>query len=84
MLRERGVYVLKMHGSAYMPPGLPDLWCVIGGRLTCLEVKRPGERPTPRQVHVIDRLRRAGATALVVTSVEEAQAAVFAATETDK
>jgi Holliday junction resolvase len=70
-LRRRGVYVVKIHGGPYQQMGLPDLWCVWQGRLVCLEVKLPGEQPTPRQEHEIGRLRAAGATVAVVTSVDE-------------
>lgn len=71
-LRQARVYVIKMHGSAYQIPGLPDLWCVVDGKLTCLEVKQEGEKPTRRQEFEIEKLRKAGATVAVVRSVEEA------------
>lgn len=75
-LKRRRVYVIKMHGSAYQVPGLPDLWCVVDGRLVCLEVKQPGQNPTVRQVYEMGRLRAAGAVVAVVTSVDEALEAV--------
>jgi hypothetical protein len=71
-LRRRGVYVVKLHGGNMQTPGLPDLWCVWQGRLSCLEVKVPGGKPTVRQEYEINRLRAAGATAEVVRSVDEA------------
>lgn len=76
-----GIWVEKIHGSAYQTAGLPDLFVVLGGRFAGLEVKcpRPGEseehareRATLRQRVQIERLRAAGAEAAVVVSVEEA------------
>ena len=71
-LQSRGVYVAKMHGSQYMTAGLPDLWCVVAGRLVCLEVKLASEQPTQKQIVEMERLRRAGATTCVVRSVDDA------------
>lgn len=71
-LRARGVYCVKIHGSQYQEAGLPDLWCVVSGRLVCLEVKTAKGKATKIQQTQLVRLRKAGATAEVVRSVEEA------------
>lgn len=77
-----GAFVVKIAGSAYQRAGLPDIWVVYGGRLLALEVKcpQPGEsdahargRVSDQQAKCIDDLRRAGAHAAVVLSVEEAE-----------
>lgn len=79
--RYPGCWVFKVVGSPFQMTGVPDLLVVVEGDLFGLEVKfqRPGEslphargRVTPGQAMQIQRLRRAGATADVVTSVEEA------------
>ena len=71
----------KIHGSPYQPVGIPDLLFCIEGRLVALEVKhqKPGEsrehaaaRATPAQLSQINGIRRAGGTAHVVCSAEEA------------
>ncbi len=41
-----------------------------------LEVKKPGEHPTPVQLAFHDRLRGAGVPVAVVRSVDEAEAAL--------
>lgn len=43
--------------------GVPDRIFVHQGRVLFLEVKRPGEKPTPLQEHEIGLLRSAGANA---------------------
>lgn len=57
--------------------GSPDLVCLHAGRCFGLEVKRPGERPTPEQVQCHAAWERvAGVRTWVVTSVDEAKSAV--------
>jgi hypothetical protein len=46
------------------------------GRLVALEVKRPGQTPTPEQVRFLKLVRSFGGFGAVVTSVQEAQTAV--------
>jgi len=48
----------------------------ILGRAFCLEVKRPGEKPTADQVRWLESVRRLGGFAAIVHSVEEALACV--------
>lgn len=76
-----GIWTIKVHGGPYQTAGVPDLLNVLDGHLIAMEVKaqRLGEsrehalaRVTPRQQATIDALNRAGATAGVVLSVEEA------------
>lgn len=74
-------WVMKVHGGPTQTAGSPDLLCCVHGLLIGLEVKcaGPGETPeaasgraTLLQLAQLDRLRRAGAGAAVVTSIEEA------------
>ena len=67
-----GCYAYKNHGGPMVTAGLPDIVCVHRGRTVFLEVKLPGRKPTPIQIHRIAQLRAAGAAAEVVHSVEEA------------
>lgn len=46
------------------------------GRLLALEVKRPGEKASEQQLKFLELVRSMGGIAAVVTSVEEATAAV--------
>ena len=67
-----GVYATKMHGGPMMTAGLPDAHVCDHGRCVWLEVKLPGRKPTPIQLAMHERLRAAGATVAVVTSVADA------------
>ena len=52
--------------------GVPDrLLLFPGGRMGFAEVKAPGEKPRPLQVHRIARLRELGFRVYVIDSVEQ-------------
>lgn len=57
-------------------PGFPDLLCVRRGVAVLLEVKSTGGRMKRAQVELHARLRAAGLVVAVVTTPEEALAAV--------
>lgn len=57
------------------PAGTPD---IVGcrksdGKMVCIEVKKPGNKPTDIQVRVMDEWREYGALVFVATSVEDVQ-----------
>jgi hypothetical protein len=55
--------------------GFPDIHGLLrDGRALYVEVKRPGARPTEAQQQFIERAVRAGAVAIVATSLEDVQA----------
>lgn len=54
--------------------GWPDILACWRGRFLGVEVKRPGEEPSPEQRRVHAELSAAGALILVVHSVEELEA----------
>ena len=60
------VWSAKLHGGPYQVGGLPDLVVVLRGRVFFIELKRPGERPTPRQGVTLARIREAGAGSTVL------------------
>lgn len=57
--------------------GSPDLLAVVNGRAVFMEAKKQGEKLTPDQEQEHERLRRAGATVVVIHSPDEAIAAVM-------
>lgn len=74
-------FVQKIPGTR-MARGLPDLYFTckeLNGRSVWIEMKRPGEEPTPQQAHRLSRLREAGCVSIVGTSVESVRAALRAA-----
>jgi hypothetical protein len=56
--------------------GSADLVGVVDGRFVALEVKRPGESPTKEQILWANKMRCNGAFVAVVTSADEALAAI--------
>lgn len=69
-----GWWTFKVAGGPMQTSGIPDLLCLKGGRAVFLEVKQPGKKPTPLQVHRMQEIREiGGAVAEVVTSRQEAE-----------
>ena len=68
-------YAWKNHGNLYSVKGLPDVMAVIRkddkSFFICLEVKRPGNKPTEIQEHFIRKFNDLGIVAEVVTSLKE-------------
>lgn len=79
-LRSRGIFCFKVHGGAMMMAGLPDLIACVDGKFLGLETKMPDKRAnlSPRQVYVHLKIKESGGQVFVVTSVEEALAAIDA------
>jgi hypothetical protein len=69
-LEKQGYLTYKIHVGRYGPEGFPDLLIVKGGITSYLEVKKPGETPTPIQIFRMKELRQAGCIARPVWSIE--------------
>lgn len=69
-----GCLARKRWGGGMGVAGDPDIDACIRGRSVQLEVKRPGEKPTPLQLKRLEEWRKAGAITGVVTSVVETRA----------
>lgn len=48
-------------GGRYLPTGTPDILASVNGRFVAVEVKRPGQRPTPSQLGQLRHWQAAGA-----------------------
>lgn len=72
-------YWIVTHQSGTQERGLPDIIGVYQGKFFGLEVKMPGKRHTltPKQEHVLEKIRRNGGRATVVSAVQEAYDFVF-------
>ena len=75
-------WAVKLHGSAWQQPGLPDILAIIDGRTVFFEVKRPGGVVSAIQRVVHERIRAAGGEVHVVRSLEEARGALQLFSET--
>ena len=60
---DRPSWARKVHGSLHSQAGEPDIDACVRGRAVKIEVKLPGERPTPVQYAALRRWQRAGALA---------------------
>lgn len=77
-LRAQGIFCFKVHGSEYMPAGLPDIIACVDGIFVGFEVKVPGKRDNTSAVQKLqhDRIIDAKGFAFVVCSVGEAMVQV--------
>jgi hypothetical protein len=66
-----GCLARKRWGGGMGVAGDPDIDACIRGRCLQLEVKRPGEKPTPLQMKRLADWQRAGALVGVVSNVGE-------------
>ena len=51
--------------------GCPDILGTFKGRFIAIEVKRPGCKPSPKQVFEMDKIIKAGGIAFIGTSWKE-------------
>ena len=66
-----GAYHVKIHGSAYMPAGTPDLLCCVNGKFVAIEVKKPtGGVVSELQKLKIKQIRNAGGIAFVANGLD--------------
>ena len=72
-LFQKGIYHFKVHGSKFMPAGIPDIICCVEGWFLGIEVKRPGaknEQSEQQKVHERN-INKSKGTYLLVDSLEE-------------
>ena len=70
--REAGVFILKNTGMN----GIPDRLIIHHGRCIFVELKRPGCKPRPLQVSVIEKLKDHGAEVLIVDTKDKVDAVI--------
>jgi hypothetical protein len=72
-IKNAGGFVVKIHASpdSFMRVGIPDLLCCYRGRFVGLEVKLPGNSPSPVQRRVLQEIVSAGGYASVVSTLEQ-------------
>src|SRR5215831_832083 len=72
-LESRGARVFKIHGgdNPFQEAGIPDLIVCYQGQFIGLEVKIPGNKPSPIQRTIIKQIKASGGIAAVVYSIED-------------
>ena len=69
-VRQCGGLALKFVSPGFN--GVPDrLLLFMGGKAAFVEVKAPGQKPRPLQVHRMEQLRRMGFPVYVIDGVEQ-------------
>lgn len=53
------------------PEGTPDRVCLLEGRAVFIEVKVPGEQPTPEQIACHERIKQNGGIVLVIETAAQ-------------
>jgi hypothetical protein len=73
-ISERGGRCFKIHGgdNPFQEAGIPDILVCYKGYFLGLEVKQPGEEPSPMQRKVLHEIERAGGIGQVISTVAEA------------
>ena len=70
--RRRGVIARKLSFGE----GWPDYMFLWKGRILFIEFKRPGERPKPLQVYVIELIRKQGFEVILVDNIIDGRRAI--------
>jgi hypothetical protein len=68
------IWYLKTSGSAFQRAGVADYLVIYDGRAGALELKSPGERPTPPQEHELRWVAKAHGLAGWADSIEGVRA----------
>lgn len=74
-LTSNGVYWFKVHGSAFMPPGIPDIVACINGHFVGIEVKNKGllkHQSEQQKIHE-ELIKQAGGRYILADSIETVQ-----------
>lgn len=66
-------WAMVVHGGPYQVAGVPDIIGVHKSVFFGIEVKRPGQKPTKIQKHMMSLLEDAGAEVTVATSVQDVE-----------
>lgn len=54
--------------------GISDILGILpGGRFLAIEVKRPGEKPTPQQEAFLEAVNQSGGLGIVATSIDDVE-----------
>lgn len=65
-----GAYHVKIHGSAFMPAGTPDILACVKGVFVGIEVKKPkGGRVSELQKLKLTQIEKAGGIGIVANDV---------------
>ena len=70
-MREANIWHWKNWAGPMSVAGISDILGIYKGRFLAVEVKRPGQHPTKKQLNFLERVHREGGLAVCVHSWEE-------------
>lgn len=76
-LQSLGAYEFKVHGSAYMKAGIPDLVVCLEGRFIGIECKVKYNKPSALQLAHGRQIVKAGGIFIVAYSLEDVKEALI-------
>ena len=65
-LTDNGVWFVKFFANGFTKSGICDLLCCVNGRFLGIEVKAENGRPSPLQLHHIEKIKQSGGHAVIV------------------
>jgi len=65
LVKSRGGYIVKQHGSMISEPGIPDLLCCYKGFFIAIECKEEGNKPSAQQGIHCRAIQKAGGITVV-------------------
>ena len=68
MLDAQGIYYFMPLGSAWGRSGIPDIVACLNGHFIGIEVKAGNKKPTALQQRELEKIFRAGGTALCINA----------------
>ena len=74
LAKAAGWYCRKLSGPGHR--SMPDRMFIRRGIVLFIEFKRPGERPGPLQVYVIDLIRKQGFEVILVDNIIDGRKAI--------
>lgn len=69
-----GCYAIKITAGMYQKSGISDILACVKGRFVAIEVKRPGEKPTPLQEAFLAKVICTGGRAFAATALDDVKA----------
>lgn len=81
LIRSRGGWCVKIHGSPYQDRGTPDILACYKGRFIAIEVKTSRGVPEPEQLEARKQILKAGGKSIITHMVEEVKDVIDAIDE---
>lgn len=84
-LQAKGIFCFKHWSGPMSYRGVSDILGVIpgSGKFLAIEVKRPGNPPTPSQVEFIKNVNASGGVAFIASSIEDVESQLQIKKETE-